>query len=133
MGYVHPDADVRGRRPRRQRVARELDRRRAVRSLIAVAVAAFAATEEAAAFDGEHARLLTFIQREHPTGRPSARRGCSCRGAGATARLIEIGVRFNENIAEVDDELVVTEDELDGLPDDYRQGLGRTDDGRYPC
>ena len=47
------------------------------------------------------------------------------------ARLVEIGVRFNQHIAEVDDVLLVDEADLAGLPDDYRQGLARDDDGRY--
>ena len=47
------------------------------------------------------------------------------------ARLVEIGVRFNQHIAEVDDVLVVDEADLDGLPDEYREGLARDDDGRY--
>ena len=40
------------------------------------------------------------------------------------ARLVKIGVRFNQNIAEVSDVLLVDESELDGLPPDYREGLG---------
>ena len=47
------------------------------------------------------------------------------------ARLVEIGVRFNQHIAEVDDVLLVDEADLDGLPDEYRDGLARDDDGRY--
>ena len=131
MGYVHPDADV--------RAAGHAASARLESWIvdvpfdpdIAAAVAAFAATEEAAALTGEHARLLTFIQRDIRLAGHQLDEGARAEVRVATARLIEIGVRFNENIAEVDDELVVTEGELDGLPDDYRQGLGRTDDGRY--
>ena len=47
------------------------------------------------------------------------------------ARLVEIGVRFNQHIADVDDVLVVSDDDLDGLPDEYRDGLARDDDGGY--
>ena len=47
------------------------------------------------------------------------------------ARLVEIGVQFNQHIADVDDVMVVTGDELDGLPDTYRRGLTRNDDGTY--
>ena len=47
------------------------------------------------------------------------------------ARLVEIGVRFNQHIADVDDVLVVTADDLDGLPEAYRDGLARDDDGGY--
>ena len=47
------------------------------------------------------------------------------------ARLVEIGVRFNQHIAEVDDVLLVDEADLDGMPAEYRDGLTRDDDGRY--
>ena len=47
------------------------------------------------------------------------------------ARLVEIGVRFNQHIAEVTDEMLVAEADLAGLPDEYRAGLARDDDGRY--
>ena len=47
------------------------------------------------------------------------------------ARLVEIGVRFNQHIADVDDELVVAEDDLEGCPTSTAPGLARNDDGRY--
>ena len=47
------------------------------------------------------------------------------------ARLVEIGVRFNQHIADVTDDMVVAEADLAGLPDEYRTGLARDDDGRY--
>ena len=46
------------------------------------------------------------------------------------ARLVAIGVRFKQHIAEVADVLVVDEVDLDGLPAEYRAGLTREDDGR---
>ena len=131
MGYVHPDADV--------RAAGHAASERLESWIVdvpfdpdvAAAVTAFAATDEAAALTGEHARLLTFTQRDIRLAGHELDDDARAEVRAATARLIEIGVRFNQNIAEVDDELIVTEDELDGLPDDYRQDLGRTDDGRY--
>ena len=61
------------------------------------------------------------------TSRPAAREEVRA----AMARLVEIGVRFNQHIAEVTDVLLVDEADLDGLPEEYREALARDDDGRY--
>ncbi len=131
MGYVHPDADVRAAGHAARRDSRAGSSTCPFDPDVAAAVTAFAATDEAAALTGEHARLLTFTQRDIRLAGHELDDDARAEVRAATARLVEIGVRFNQNIAEVDDVLIVTEDELDGLPDDYRQDLGRTDDGRY--
>ncbi len=131
MGYVHPAADVRAaghaasERLERWIVDLPFD------PAVAAAVTAFAATDEAAALTGERARLLAFTRRDLRLAGHELDEDARAELRAAMARLVEIGVRFNQNIAEVDDELLVTDDELDGMPEDYRDGLGRTDDGRY--
>ena len=131
MGEVHPDADVRvaghaaGERLERWLVDLPFD------PDVAAAVTAFAATDEATGLTGERARLLEVTRRDvrlaghelDPEARAEVR--------AAMARLVEIGVQFNQHIADVDDELVVHEDGLEGMPPEYREGLARTDDGHY--
>ena len=131
MAYVHPAADVRAAglhaEERLERWLADLPFDPAV----AAAVTEFATTDEAAALAGERARLLAFTRRDlrlaghelSPEAREEVR--------AAVARLVEIGVRFNQHIAEVDDVLVVSEDDLDGLPDGYRDALERDGDGAY--
>ncbi len=131
MAYVHPDADV--------RAAGHAAAERLERWLVdlpfdpevAASVTELAATPEAAALTGELARLLQFTRRDirlaghglTPAARDEVR--------AAMARLVEIGVRFEQHIADVTDVLVVDAADLDGLPDSYRDGLARDDDGRY--
>jgi oligopeptidase A len=131
MAYVHADADVRA----AGHAASERLERWAVDLPfdpdVAAAIGELATQPEAARLTGERARLLDFIRRDvrhaghelAPEVRDELR--------AAMARLVEIGVRFNQHIAEVTDELVVGEADLDGLPDAYRESLARTDDGRY--
>lgn len=131
MAYVHPDADVRA----AAHAANERLERWAVdlpfAPRVAAAVEELAATDEATTLTGELARLLQFTARDvrlaghdlPPEAREEVR--------AAMARLVEIGVRFNQNIAEVTDVLVVDEADLDGVPVEYREGLSRDDDGRY--
>ena len=131
MAYVHADADVRAAahaaEERLQRWAVDLP----FDPQVANAISELGATDEARSLTGEVARLLEFTQRDvrlaghdlSPAAREEVR--------AAMARLVEIGVRFNQNIAEVTDVLVVDEVDLDGMPDEYREGLARDDDGRY--
>jgi oligopeptidase A len=131
MAYVHPDADVRAaghsatERLERWAVDVPFDPQ------VAAAVTAFAATSEAAALTGEHARLLEFTVRDirlaghdlAPEARDEVR--------AAMARLVEIGVRFQQHLNDVTSVLLVDEADLDGLPAHYRDGLARDDDGRF--
>jgi thimet oligopeptidase len=131
LAYVHPDAAVRAAaheaNERLERWAVDLP----FDPHVAAAVEELAATEEAAALTGELARLLQFTRRDvrlagHDLA-PEARQEVRT----AMARLVEIGVRFSQNIAEVSDVFLVEEADLDGMPAEYREGLAREDDGRY--
>ena len=98
---------------------------------VAAAVSELAATPEAADLDGELARLLAFTERDIRLAGHELSAAARDEVRTAMARLVEIGVRFNQHIADVADVLVVDEADLDGLPDEYRAGLAREDDGRY--
>ncbi len=127
LGYVHPDPDV---REAGHAAEERIDTWRvnvAFRSDLNQAVRELAATEEAAALTGEHRRLLDFVLRDlrkaghdlAPEDRETVRQ--------ISTRLVELGVRFNQNIAEYDDHLEVTPDDLTGLPPDYVSGLAPGD------
>lgn len=131
MGYVHPDPEVRAaghaanERLERWLVDLPFDER------VATAINELAATDEAANLTGELARLLEHTRRDlrragHGLG-PAAREEVR----QAMARLVEIGVRYNQHLAEVTDVLLVDEADLDGLPQEYVDGLARDEDGRY--
>ena len=119
MAFVHPDPAVReaGRRAeeRLQKWAVDL----VFREDLYRAVKEFAETEEAEALGGEQARLLEFTMRDlrkaghelDPEARREAKR--------VAARLVELSVAFDKNIADWQDHLTVHAEDLDGLPDDY--------------
>lgn len=123
MGYVHPDEEVRN----AGRAAEERIQQWGVELLfrddLYQAVAEFAATEEGSRLEGERARLLEFTLRDlrraghelAPAVRDEVKR--------LTSRLVELGVAFEQNIAEHKDALVVTRADLAGLPDHYVEGL----------
>lgn len=45
--------------------------------------------------------------------------------------LIEIEIKFSQNLRDVKDNLKVSLEELKGLPEDYKAGLKKTEDGKY--
>ncbi len=51
--------------------------------------------------------------------------------AGQRKRLVELESEFNTNLGEHRDALVVTREELAGLPESYIERLERTEDGKY--
>jgi len=124
MARVHPDKEVRD-------AAQEAEERLskwvsdlAFRRDLYEAVEAYAATPEAAALEGEDARLLEFTRRDFrraghgldPEQRAEVQR--------LRTRLVELGVAFARNIDEYQDGLDLTREELDGLPEDYLSRLG---------
>ncbi|HEX2370633.1 MAG TPA: M3 family metallopeptidase, partial [Acidimicrobiia bacterium] len=132
MAFVHPDPAVReaGRRAeeRLQKWAVDL----VFRDDLYRAVKEFADSDEAKALSGEPARLLEFTLRDlrkaghelEPEARDEAKR--------IAARLVELSVAFDRNVAEWQDHLTVSTEDLDGLPDDYiaRLQLGEVE-GTY--
>lgn len=123
MGYVHPTEDVRtaarGAEERLQQWGVEL----IFRDDLYRAVSDYASTEEADGLEGERARLLEFTLRDlrraghelDPEVRAEVKR--------LTQRLVELGVAFETNIADHEDALVLTPDDLAGLPAAYIEGL----------
>ena len=119
MAFVHPDPAVReaGRRAeeRLQKWAVDL----VFRDDLYRAVKEYAETDEAQALTGEPARLLDFTLRDlrraghelDPQAREEAKR--------IAARLVELSVAFDRNIADWEDHLTVPANGLDGLPDAY--------------
>ncbi|MEX2446270.1 MAG: M3 family metallopeptidase, partial [Dehalococcoidia bacterium] len=123
LGYVATDDDLR-------RTALEYEQRLdtyatsiGFREDVHAAVAAYAATDEARALEGVDARLLDRVLRDYRRngfGLPPDRRG---RVQELKERLVAIGVEFRRNIDEWDDGLLLTREELDGLPDSYIERL----------
>ncbi len=123
MGYVHTDQEVRDAgRASAERLSKwhtEL----AFNPRLYHSVEAFSATEEAAALSGERARLLEFVRRDLKRAGHYLPAESQARVKELIGRLIELGVAFGQNIAEYDDALEVTREDLDGLPDSFTASL----------
>jgi Zn-dependent oligopeptidase len=87
------------------------------------AVQEYAATEEAGSLEGERARLVEFTLRDLRHAGHELTPEARGRVKERTQRLVELGVRFQENIDEWEDHILVTRDELEGLPESFAESL----------
>src|SRR5690606_19651852 len=96
------------------------------------AVKEYAATDEAGRLEGEKARFLEFMLRDLRRAGHELDPETRAEVKAKTERLVELGVRFQQNIDEWEAYILVDRDGLDGLPDSYIEGLERDEEtGRY--
>jgi len=123
MGYVHPDEAIRAAGKDAEEKLQTFGVEMIFRDDLNAAVNLYAATDEAATLEGERARFLEFVLRDlrkaghelDPDTRSSVKE--------ATQRLVELGVRFQQNIDETEDWILVDGDDLEGLPPEFAEGL----------
>ena len=132
MGYVHPDKDVRtAGKEAEERLAKwgvEL----AFRRDLYEKVRSFADSGEAATLEGERARLLEFTLRDFRRAGHELDATDRARLKELTNRLVELGVRFEQHIAEHQDHIVLGPGDLEGLPEQFVETLEPGDsEGTY--
>ncbi len=123
MGYVHPDADVRSTAKTMEERLSKWGVELTFRDDLYAAVKRYSETDDAAGLMGERARLLEFTMRDFRRAGHELDAGSRQRVKELTTRLVELGVKFEQNIADDDSHLWATREELDGLPDSYVEGL----------
>ncbi|HEX9762631.1 MAG TPA: M3 family metallopeptidase, partial [Acidimicrobiia bacterium] len=123
MGYVHPDKEVRSAAKDAEERIEKLGVELIFREDLNAAVKEYAGTEEAAALEGEHARFLEFVTRDLRRAGHDLDPDTRAMVKGKTERLVELGVRFQQNIDEWQDWILCDREDLDGLPDSYIDAL----------
>jgi thimet oligopeptidase len=123
LGQVHPDPTLREAGHRADALIQQWSVAMVFRDDLFAAVSAYAATDDAAGLTGERARMLTHVQRDlrhagHELA-PAARE----RLRAITSRLVDVGIEFQRNLADHDDPLVLTTEDLAGMPAAYVEGL----------
>jgi thimet oligopeptidase len=132
MGYVHPEKEVRDAAKAAEEKVSKWGSEIYFREDLNEAVQAYAATEEAATLEGEHQRLLEFVLRDLRRAGHGLDPATRERVKTLTQREIELGVRFQQNIDEWEDWILVTREDLVGLPDSYIDGLAVDEEtGKY--
>jgi thimet oligopeptidase len=89
------------------------------------AVQQYATSRDAAALSGEDKRLLEWTLRDYRRVGFQLAAEERARVKELKNRLVELGLAFQRNIDNYDDAILVTREELAGLPDSYIEGLGR--------
>ena len=123
MGYVHTDKDVRAAAKEAEEKLTKWGADILFREDLNQAVEDYSATEEAADLTGEKKRLLDFVKRDLRRSGHGLAPAAQKRVQELTQRGIELGVRFQQNIDEWEDWILVTRDDLEGMPDAYIDGL----------
>ena len=129
MGYVHPDEEMRTAGQQLEERISKWGIEISFRPDLYRSVKAFAEGEEARALTGEKARLLEFTLRDFRKAGHELSESDQARLKELSNRLVELGTQFQKNIADVDDTLVVTRDDLAGMPDWYADSLEPIEDG----
>ncbi|MDE0289271.1 MAG: Zn-dependent oligopeptidase, partial [bacterium] len=83
------------------------------------AVRSYAATEEAGALAGEPARALEHTMRDFRMAGHELEEEARLRVQELRARMVELKVAFAANLAEYEDALEVSADDLEGMPESY--------------
>jgi Zn-dependent oligopeptidase len=132
MGYVHPDAETRNAGKEVEEALQKWGVEVVFRDDLYAAVRAFSTTPEAASLAGERARFLEFSLRDLRKAGHELPPEVRAEVKELTQRLVELGVVFEQNIAEHEDQLTVDRSGLEGLPDSYVEGLKPADvEGSY--
>ena len=132
MGYVHPDKEVRAAGKNAEEKANKWASEVTFRDDVYAAVQEYAATEEAKSLTGEKARLLEFTERDLRRAGHELDPEIREQVKQKTQRLIELGVRYQQNIDEWEDWILCTREDLDGLPDSFIDALDIDEEtGKY--
>lgn len=132
MGYVHPDKEVRNAGKEMEEKLDKFGVEMVFRDDLYQAVKEYSAGEEASTLDGEHARLLEFVQRDLRRAGHELDAETRAYVKAKTERLVELGVRFQQNIDEWEDWILADRDDLAGLPDSFVESLETDEEtGKY--
>ncbi len=123
MSYVAEDAEVRAAADTLREALEKYEIELGFREDVYNAVQDYAQTPEAASLTGEDRRVLEFTLRDYRRDGfdlPSEQRG---KVKELKTRLVELGLQFQRNIDTYDDAILISREELIGLPDAYISGL----------
>jgi thimet oligopeptidase len=127
MAYVAEDADVRAAADVMREALEKYEIELGFREDLYEAVLDYSRTPEAQALTGEDRRLLDWTLRDYKRdgfGLPAEQRG---KVRELKQRLVELDIAFRRNIDTYEDAILVSREELAGLPDAYIDSL-KTED-----
>ena len=130
MGYVHPAREVRSAGKDAEEKADKWATDVWFRDDLNSAVQEYAATDEAASLEGEKARFLEFVQRDLRRAGHELDPDTRARVRELTQRLVELGVRFQQNIDEWEGFILASRNDLEGMPETWIDSLDVDEDSK---
>ncbi len=130
MAYVHPDESVRAPALAGQEALQSFGVQLTFREDLYEAVKEYASSAEARQLDGERARFLEHTMRDLRRAGHELDQASRDQLRERAQRLVELQVKFQSNIDNDDNKLLVDPDDLEGLPESYIEGLETDDDSK---
>lgn len=128
LSNVHPDEGTRDAARASEEALSKWQVGIIFRSDLYESVRALSTTDEAAALSGERKRFLDFTLRDFRRAGHELSPERKERLEQLQNRMVELGILFSKNIADVDDVLEVSRDDLAGLPESYISRLDKEGD-----
>jgi thimet oligopeptidase len=128
MGYVHPEEAIRAAGKDAEEKMSTFGVEMVFRDDLNAAVQEYAATEEAEDLQGERARFLEFVLRDLRQAGHHLDEDTRAQVKEASQRLVELGVRFQQNVDEWDDFIAVDSDDIEGLPPAFVESLEKDEE-----
>ncbi len=128
MGYVHPEKEIRSAAKTAEEKLESFGVEMVFRDDLNAVVQEYAVTDEATELGAERARFVEFTLRDLRHAGHELSPEARARVKERTQRLVELGVRFQENIDEWEDHILVTTDDLEGLPPSFAESLETDED-----
>ncbi len=129
LGNVHPDEAVRDAAREAEEQLQKWQVELSFRPELFAAVHEYSKTDEATRLNGEPQRFLAFLLRDFRRAGHELPPDARAEVQKLRERLVELEVAFQRNIAEYEDSLEVTREDLAGLPEDYLERLEPGADG----
>ena len=128
MADAHPDEEVRNASREAQETLAAWGISVQFRKDLYEGIKAYAATEEAAALEGEPARLMEFELRDLRRAGHELAEGAQAELKQMKERAAVLSIQASANLADYKDWLIVEADGLEGLPDAYKEMLEAGDE-----
>ena len=130
MSYTHPDSAIRNSALASNTILSQYSNKVALNEALYKAIKSYSKNKEAEKLTGHKAKYLKETVEEFERNGFGLSKGDREVLKGINDEISEIGDKFSQNIASFKDFLIVSEADMDGLPDDFKESR-KQEDGTY--
>lgn len=130
MAYVHPDAEIRAESLNGIKKLSKFENRLNMNVDLYRAIKAYSDSEDESRLRPAEAKLLKDVIREFEQNGLGLPREEREKIGELQDDISDLGIQFESNISSYQDSMILDEESMRGLPDDYKEAR-KTDEGRY--